>query len=110
MPNIIYKYINAEGEEILVKGESLRENTRGGRDAKETIIKRVQVKFEEALGTVKAASKGLKKVVDEVNPDEVSIEFSLKAEGETGFFTIVRAATGAEFKITLTWKNEKPKI
>jgi hypothetical protein len=32
-----------------------------------------------------------------------------KAEGEAGFFTICRAATGAEFKITLTWKNEGKK-
>lgn len=111
MPNIIYEYLNESGETIRIQAEGVRStsNVRSGRDSQESTIKKVQVRFEEALGTVKAAASALKKVVDEVKPDEFAVEFSLKAEGEAGLFTICRAATGAEFKITLTWKNESKK-
>ena len=107
MSHIIYEYQNEKGETILVQAEEVRSNTRGGRDTEESTIKRVQVRFEEALGTVKAAASALKNVVDEVKPDEFSVEFNLKAEGKAGFFAICQAATGAEFKITLTWKKDK---
>jgi hypothetical protein len=105
MAGIIYEYSNEKGETILVHAEEVRSNIRGGRDSDEATIKKVQVRFEEALGTVKAAASSLKKVVDEVKPDEFAVEFSLKAEGEAGIFTICRATTSAEFKITLTWKK-----
>ncbi len=111
MPNI-YEYLNEKGETIRIEAEDTRVQTatRGSRGSDESsTIKRVQIKFEEALGTVKAAAGALKNVVDQINPDEVSVEFSLKTEGEAGFFTICRASTGAEFKITLTWKNEAKK-
>ncbi len=104
MPNIIYQYQNSDGEFVRIEATDIREKARSGRN-EENLVRKVQMKFEEALGTISAAANGLKKVIDEVNPDEVSVEFMLKAEGETGFFTICRAATGAEFKITLTWKN-----
>ncbi|MCA0229158.1 MAG: hypothetical protein LCH91_01755 [Bacteroidetes bacterium] len=109
MSHIIYEYQNEKGETILVQAEDIRSTSsvRGGRATEESTIKRVQVRFEEALGTVKAAASALKNVVDEVKPDEFSVEFNLKAEGKAGFFAICQAATGAEFKITLTWKKDK---
>lgn len=112
MPNIIYEYENDKGEIIYInatveENDEIRGATRGSRLSTPTIIKKVEVKFEEALGTVKAAAGALKNVIDEINPDEVSVEFSLKTEAEAGFFSICRAATGAEFKVTLTWKNEQ---
>lgn len=111
MPNVIYEYLNEKGEKILIQAEEGRSasTTRGGRDTEESIIKKVQIKFEEALGTIKATASALKNVIDEINPDEVAVEVNLKMEAETGFFTICRAATGAELKITLTWKNEVKK-
>lgn len=108
MPKIL-EYLNEDGDIIRIEVESNSRPSRGSRDdSNET--KTMPKKFEQALGTVKAAAKGLRKVVDDVKPDEFSVEFSLKAEGETGFFTIVKASTSAEFKITLTWKNEQPKV
>lgn len=108
MPNIIYEYLNEKGEKILIQGtESPDRLTRGDRDGGTPMFKKVEVTFEKALGTVKAVAGSLKNVIDEINPDEVSVEFSIKTEGEAGFFSICRASTGAEFKITLSWKNEK---
>ena len=109
MPNnIIYEYENAEGEIIRIEAESSqRGNTRGRGGNDDSTVKRVRMKFEEALGTVKSAAAGMKTIIDQVNPDEATVEFSIKAEGEAGFFTICRAATGAEFKITLKWGGKK---
>jgi hypothetical protein len=108
MPNIIYEYLNEENQVIRIEAvEGRRETTRSGSRDENTVVKRVQMKFEEALGPVKAAASGLKKVIDQVNPDEASVEFMVKASGEAGFFNICKAATEAEFKITLTWKSDK---
>jgi len=107
MPNIIYEYVNEDGATIHIQAEE--PNARPvmrGRAKEDTVTKKIQMKFEEALGTVTAAASGLKKVIDKVNPTEASVEFSLKSEGEAGIFTICRATAAAEFKITLTWKKE----
>jgi len=109
MPNIIYEYVNEDGDIIHIHAEDAnsRPVTRSGRrDQEESVTKKIQMKFEDALGTVTAAASGLKKVIDKVNPSEASVEFSLKSEGEAGIFTICRATAAAEFKITLTWKKE----
>ena len=108
MPNIIYEYVNEDGAIIHIHAEdpNPRPVTRGRRDKEESVTKKIQMKFEDALGTVTAAASGLKKVIDKVNPSEASVEFSLKSEVEAGIFTICRATAAAEFKITLTWKKE----
>lgn len=109
---IIYEYETDGGDTVRIQATPaapavpMRGGYRGETDDK-SVVKKVQLRFEQALGTVKAAADGLKKVMDQVNPDEVAVEFSIAAEGEAGFFTICRAATSAEFKITLSWKNGK---
>ena len=105
MPNIIYEY--ADGQKILVKGEALGQTTRGGSTDAATVTKKVATRFEDALQVVKPTLIALKNTLDETLPDEVSVEFSLKAEGEAGLFSICSTAIGAEFKITATWKKEK---
>ncbi len=101
MPNIIYEY--ADGQKILIKGEE-KVITRGTDTA--TVTKKVATRFEEALQVIKPTLIALKNVLDEAKPDEVAVEFSLKAEGEAGLFTICSTSIGAEFKITATWKKE----
>lgn len=113
MPHIIYQYETEAGELILIeandspKSDSVP-NMRGGRGSRQeeaAEVRRVKLSFEKALGTVKAAANGLKQVINDTAPDEAKVEFSLKATGEAGLFTICRAETAAEFKITLTWKT-----
>ncbi len=107
MPNTIYEYLNEDGEIIRIQVQETSDRVRGGRGNTDATLQRVETSFEKALGTVKTATKGLKKVINEVSPDEAKVEFSIKAAGEAGLFTICKATTGAEFKITLTWKKEK---
>ncbi len=104
MANIIYEYETESGETVRIQAEpSEQKKYRSGTE--EVVVQKVGVKFEAALGTVKAATKGLMRAMKEINPDEVSVEFSIKTEGEAGFFTICRASTEATFKITMTWKH-----
>jgi len=111
MPHIIYEYQTEDGGTVAIETTESQPSTspmRGGsRDSadKDTEIRRVNVSFEKALGTVKAAAGGLMQVIRETAPDEAQVEFSVKVSGETGFFTICRAETAAEFKITLKWKT-----
>lgn len=108
MSNIIYEYETETGEIVLIEASAPSSTSSmrgGGRDAQEREVRRVSVRFEQALGTVRAAAHGLMKVIKDTAPDEAKVEFSLKATGEAGLFTICRAETAAEFKITLTWKS-----
>lgn len=109
MPNIIYEYPTADGQTIRIEAEPTRRGATRGGISKEEVIKKAEMTFEKALSSVQAAAKGLQTVIDQVNPDEATIEFNLKAGGEAGFFSICKAATEAEFKISLTWKNQTPK-
>ena len=108
MPKIIYEYLNEDGDIIHIQGEALKPQrvTRGNtEDSEGVVVKRVKRTFEATLCTVKAAANGLKNVIDEVNPDEAAVEFTITSEGEAGLFSICRTAAGAEFKVTLTWKK-----
>ena len=112
MPNIIYEYETEDGALVSIEatdpsGDSSAPTRggRGGRQEEAPEVKRVKLSFEKALGTVKAAANGLKQVINDTAPDEAKVEFSLKATGEAGLFTICRAETAAEFKISLTWKT-----
>lgn len=110
MPNIIYEYENADGQKILIKGEATpaaptRDGARSGNSEAKTITQKVTTRFEDALQVIKPTLIALKNTLDEAKPDEVEVEFSLKAEGEAGLFTICSTAIGAEFKIKAVWKN-----
>lgn len=115
MPPIIYEYETETGELIYIEASDPSKSTSapgmrgGGRGRQEEApeVRRVKHSFEKALGTVKAAANGLRQVIKDTAPDEATVEFSLKATGEAGLFTICRAETAAEFKITLTWKTPK---
>ena len=51
MPNIIYEYVNEDGATIHIQAEE--PNARPvmrGRAKEETVTKKIQMKFEEALG------------------------------------------------------------
>lgn len=107
MPNIIYTFETEDGEEIRIFAEETNERATRSRGNQSPEVKRVATSFEKALAPIKYAAKGLKRMMDEVAPDEATVEFSVKTEGSTGVFAICRASTGAEFKITLKWGDSK---
>ena len=108
MPNIIYEY--ADGQKILVKSEAVAQTTRGGATDTKTLTKNVSARFEDAFQVVKPTIIAIKNSFGDALPDEFSVEFSLKAEGEAGLFMVCSTAIGAEFKITATWKKENKSV
>lgn len=114
------RYQTAEGAEIRIirtempaPRETYREGgtTRGrGEEATrgwaEKPIQKAKLGFEEALGMVKSTATAFHAALKDASPDEITVEFSLKSEGEAGLFSICSANIGAEFKVTLTWQNK----
>ena len=65
--------------------------------------------FEAAIGRVQPAAQSLldrlRSLADA--PDEVGLEFGLELNAEAGAF-IASASSTANFKVTLTWRRERP--
>lgn len=61
-------------------------------------------KFEQAISTLKSISKVLLKTLDEISPNEATLEMGLKFKTKTQFF-VISAGTDAEIKVTLKWDN-----
>jgi hypothetical protein len=55
-------------------------------------------------------SKTIDSIEDEIRPDEIEIEFSLKLDVEAGsvFPMIAKSTTGGQFNIKFKWTVEKP--
>lgn len=68
------------------------------------------VSSDKVLGkireAVEPAVEGAKAVLDKVReagPDEIAVKFGIKVSGDMNWF-IAKAATEANFEVTLTWK------
>ena len=109
MPIVIYEYESEFGE-IFIESESLSSGNKNiplsGNQDKYNLREKVKVKFEDALSAVKSTASSLNSVIDHVGPNEVTVDFNIKAKGEAGFFAICKATTEADFKISLKWKFE----
>lgn len=64
---------------------------------------------EDIAGRIKAATvpalRAAREVLDQardLSPDEVSVSFGIKVSGEANFL-VAKAATEANFEVTLTW-------
>lgn len=73
----------------------------GNAGADDELIGRIEEAVEPA---VKAARVVLSKLRD-ARPDEVAVKFGVKVSGQANWL-IAKAATDANFEVTLTWKNE----
>ena len=80
---------------------------RGDSSDNEVEVKRIENKFNMAFRVIRTASLSIIDVIEEIAPDEASIEMNLKAVGEAGFFAIAKIASEAEFKISIKWTNDK---
>lgn len=91
-----------EAEETEVEGEMIRVS----QQSKSREIVNISNKtFEESLGIVKpVANTVLNKLKDlSKQPEEVKVSFGISMDLKAGMF--VAAGTGANFNVTLTWKN-----
>lgn len=62
-------------------------------------------KFDESLGTVRKMAEAVKQALDAVSPDEVEIEFGLKASYEVSGLLVAKAAAEGHYKVSLKWKK-----
>jgi NTP-dependent ternary system trypsin peptidase co-occuring protein len=72
-----------------------------------TVAERADKTFEEATATViPAADSLLARLRGAHDPaDEISIEFGVQLNAQTGAF-IASAAVGANFKVSMTWRHD----
>ena len=60
-------------------------------------------RVREAIGPAVAAARVVLERVREAGPDEVALTFGIKVSG-TANWLVARAASEANFEVTLTWK------
>jgi hypothetical protein len=89
-----------EAEETEVEGEMIRISS-----TSREIVNISNKTFEESLGIVKpVANTVLNKLKDlSKQPEEVQVSFGISMDLKAGMF--IAAGTGANFNVTLTWKN-----
>lgn len=65
---------------------------------------------DELVGSVRAVSQSLARVLKEIGPDKFSVEFGVEAAFEAGklLALICSGSTKANLKITLEWEKAKP--
>lgn len=68
---------------------------------------RIIGKIREAVTPAVHGAKEVLDAVKDAGPDEVEINFGIKVSGDANWF-IARAATEANFDVTLTWKRKAP--
>ena len=110
------KYQTANGGIVLVETEDESATPQGGvvkagalGDKVQDTIKEVEIKFEDAMDTVR---QNAQTIIDKVRgeltdpPDEVEVTFGLKATGEFGNFAVAKASAEANYMVKMTWKRE----
>ena len=71
----------------------------------------VKRQFDECLGTVRKAARAVRDALEEAQPDEREVEFSLKASVELGGFMVAKSSGEGAYSIKLKWKkSEKEEI
>jgi hypothetical protein len=96
-----------DGGTILVEvdePESVRGTARVARDTK--TIEKAKQTFESALDKIKPTANAVISKLRDLHdsPDEVTVEFGLKLNGEAGV-VFAAASVEANYKVTLTWKK-----
>jgi Trypsin-co-occurring domain 1 len=99
-----------DGGSVLVQVDEAAAGpvTRGLGDHR-TVTEQARHTFEDAISRVQPAAQSLisrlRALAD--TPDEVGLEFGLELSAEAGAF-IASASSTANFKVTLTWRRDRP--
>jgi len=107
------KFVLSDGSSIVAEvdddySESSR-TMRGSAFASSELIVKANETFETALDRVRYAAETMLDRLTSLTkpPDEVTVEFGVKLNAETGA-VIAKAATEANFTITLKWNRAAP--
>jgi hypothetical protein len=71
-------------------------------------IQQAKQTFDQALDSVRLSALQIRKKLHDVQADEVSVKFGLKATGEVGnnMFAVGKAGVEANYGVTLKWKKQ----
>jgi len=96
--------IEAADEPTHASAGFLRDDARGGAD-------KAQQSFDASIEAVKRSAGVLVNKLRELTPDELQVNFNLKASGEMGGLTVGKAGAGGEanFNVTLKWQKQPDK-
>ena len=91
-----------EAEETEVEGEMIRVSPRS---TSREIVNISNKTFVESLNIVKPVANTILNRLKDLSkqPEEVEVSFGISMDLKAGMF--ISANTGANFKVTLTWKN-----
>ena len=97
-----------DGGTIFVEVEMPEEGGMVPASAMRGVQQKARQTFEAALETIRPAAQAIIRKLRALHdpPDEIEVEFGLKMGAETGD-VIAAAAMEANYKVTLTWKQEK---
>jgi len=106
------EYQLEDGTTILVETDQPQATgvTKASRDKEGNVVTSVSQKFEDAFAGVKKSALVVRRQLEEMRADEVTVTFGLKATGEAGNFAIGKVGIEANYTVTLKWVNvEQPK-
>jgi|HubBroStandDraft_6_1064221.scaffolds.fasta_scaffold2225204_1 hypothetical protein len=100
--------LKGKNEELILVESTSRRGV--PRDAARTTVQRVAQELSDQMGPISAVANTVRNAFVAVNnPAEIEVEFGLELGGEAGIPVICGGSAKANFKITLTWKNEQGK-
>ncbi len=106
--NQYIEYVLDDGSTILIEAGNHKRSNEMYRSAREkNIVTKATKSFSDTMETIKPVAETIISKFKDVaqSPDEVSVEFGLKLQGETGAI-IATAGVEANFKIALLWKKK----
>lgn len=73
------------------------------------VVTQARQTLEQALDQLKPAIQAVRRQLDEMTPDEVSLEFGVLLGAEAGA-VVVKGKTEVHFNVTLTWKQPEGRV
>jgi hypothetical protein len=105
----LVKFTLKDGSTVLIEAEEAEveeETVRVSRPStSRKIVDSANQTFEESLGIVKPVANTVLNRLNDLSkqPEEVKVSFGISMDLKAGMF--ITAGTGANFNVTLTWKN-----
>ena len=99
------------GGSILIEAADEPTHASAGflRDAAAAGANKSQQSFDASIEAVKRSAGVLVNKLRELTPDELQVNFNLKASGEMGGLTVGKAGTDANYTVMLKWQKTPAK-
>ena len=102
-----------DGDGLLVfeadRGEVPGDLVLAAPDEPGKVTDRVRLTLEEALGKLKPSLHKIVHALNEISPDETTVEFGLKIGGETGVI-IAKGTAEVNFAVRMSWASRRSSV